>query len=363
MLPKTLVTGATGKTGSAVAAQLLEKGWPVRALVRTMDARAQRLQKLGAEVVTGDLFDPEQVLQALRGTQRAYYCSFIHPHMLQSASAFAIAAREAKLEALVSLGMWLASPSHPSLHTRHDWLMEQLFLGLSGIDYVRVNPGWFADNNLRVIAMAIHLGVFPWLGGEGKNAPPSNEDIARVAVAALMDPAKHAGKAYRPTGPELLSGDDMVRILSQVLQRKVRRVDLPWWMFERAARMQQVSAFQMLSLRDYVQDYRDGAFAVSAPTDHVLRVTGRPPESFATIAARYAALPENQNKLGTWLEFLRNPISPGYKLDRLDRELAAPVPPNRQFAMQNESWKYGHGVEFLRQAGEKSQELYQVRRR
>jgi uncharacterized protein YbjT (DUF2867 family) len=32
--PRILVTGATGKTGRAVVAQLLEKGWPVRALVR-----------------------------------------------------------------------------------------------------------------------------------------------------------------------------------------------------------------------------------------------------------------------------------------------------------------------------------------
>lgn len=32
-LPKILVTGATGKTGTAVVAQLLEKGYPVRAIV------------------------------------------------------------------------------------------------------------------------------------------------------------------------------------------------------------------------------------------------------------------------------------------------------------------------------------------
>ena len=32
--PKTLVTGATGKTGSAVVSELLAKGWSVSALVR-----------------------------------------------------------------------------------------------------------------------------------------------------------------------------------------------------------------------------------------------------------------------------------------------------------------------------------------
>ena len=55
--PKILVTGATGKTGSAVAARLLQKGWPVRAVVRKNDARSQKLQQAGAEVVIADMYD------------------------------------------------------------------------------------------------------------------------------------------------------------------------------------------------------------------------------------------------------------------------------------------------------------------
>jgi len=57
---------------------------------------------------------------------------------------------------------------------------------------------------LVTIGLAAHLGIFPWIYGDSRNAPPSNEDIARLAVAALMDPGRHAGKTYRPTGPELL---------------------------------------------------------------------------------------------------------------------------------------------------------------
>jgi len=64
---------------------------------------------------------------------------------------------------------------------------------------------------LETIGLAAHLGVFPWMYGNSRNAPPSNEDIARVAVEALMNPARHAGQSYRPTGPELLGADDMPR--------------------------------------------------------------------------------------------------------------------------------------------------------
>ena len=57
--PKILVTGATGKTGGQVAAQLLAAGYPVRAFVRHDDARSAALKAAGADVVVGDLADPQ----------------------------------------------------------------------------------------------------------------------------------------------------------------------------------------------------------------------------------------------------------------------------------------------------------------
>lgn len=142
--PTILVAGATGKTGGAVASELLQLGWPVRALVRVQDARSERLRAQGAEITVADLFDPEQLLEAMRGTARAYYCPPWHPYMLQSAAAFAAAARNARLEAVVGLSQWLASPSHPSLATRQSWLMETMFSVLPGVAHTIVNPGFFA---------------------------------------------------------------------------------------------------------------------------------------------------------------------------------------------------------------------------
>jgi NAD(P)H dehydrogenase (quinone) len=129
--------------------------------------------------------------------------------MIQSATVFAVAAQAAKLEAVVSLGQWLASPTHPSLATRQAWLMDQIFSMMRGVGHVKVNPGYFADNYLQMTVCAAHLGVFPDITGDSKDAPPSNEDIARVAAAVLLDPDKHAGKQYRPTGPALLSVSSM----------------------------------------------------------------------------------------------------------------------------------------------------------
>ena len=90
--PKILITGATGKTGTALVAELVKREWPVRAMVSREDGRSANLQRLGAEVVAADLYDPEQLMAAAKGTQRAYYLPLMRPYMIQAAAAFAVAA-------------------------------------------------------------------------------------------------------------------------------------------------------------------------------------------------------------------------------------------------------------------------------
>ena len=344
--PLILVTGATGKTGSAIVAQLLEQNWPVRALVHRRDARSERLHRLGAAIFVADMYDPDQMAEALRGVARVYYCPPIQPHMIQAATAFAVAARDAGLESVVHMSQWLSSPTHPSPMTRQTWLADRLLATIPDVSYTILNPGWFADNNLRVIGFAAHLGIFPVLTGDSRNAPPSNEDIARVAVAVLQDPVRHAGKRYRPTGPKLLSAHDMIAVLRAVLRRNVVPVPMPLWLLYKAGIMQGESKFAMASLRYYIEDHIQGAFEWNAPTGDVLQVTGRPAEDFETTVRRYAALPEAQRSLANTIreaaKFLRTPFAPGLNAKRYERELGLPQIGNPRFAMQDERWKSEH---------------------
>src|SRR5262249_8553558 len=99
--PRILVTGATGKTGSVVVSELLKAGYPVRALVRREDGRSAGLRAQGAEIAVADMSDVERVAGALTDVQRAYFCPPFDPYMIQGAVAFAVAAREARLEHIV----------------------------------------------------------------------------------------------------------------------------------------------------------------------------------------------------------------------------------------------------------------------
>ncbi len=68
---RTLVTGATGFTGSHLARTLLDRGEEVRVLARS-EKKAENLKKLGAEIILGDITDRESVLKAVRGTDRVF---------------------------------------------------------------------------------------------------------------------------------------------------------------------------------------------------------------------------------------------------------------------------------------------------
>ncbi len=346
--PRIIVTGATGKTGSLVVTDLLKAGYPVRALVRREDDRRNRLKAQGAEIAVADMSDVERIADALTDVQRAYYCPPIDPYMIQGAVAFAVAAKDAGLEHIVSLTQWLSSPSHPSLATRQHWLVDRLFSMTSGVAHTIVNPGFFADSYLVTIGSAAHLGIFPWMYGNSRNAPPSNEDIARVAVAALTDPARHAGKVYRPTGPELLGGDEMAHAIGRAVGRPVRAVPTPVWLFMKGARMAGMPIDVMSNVRHYVEDHRRGAFEMGAPTTDVLDVTSRPAEDFETIARRYAAQPRNhrnlKNRIRELAQFLIAPLRPGFDFARYDRELRRPFPSHPQFAPASEIWWREHGI-------------------
>jgi NAD(P)H dehydrogenase (quinone) len=346
--PRIIVTGATGKTGSVVVTELLKAGYPVRAMVHRDDGRSAQLKAQGAEISVADISDVERVADALRGVKRAYFCPPYDPYMIQGAVAFAIAAQEAHLEHIVSLTQWLASPSHPSLLTRQSWLVDRLFSMTAGVTHTIINPGFFADSYLVTIGLAAHFGVFPWMYGKSRNAPPSNEDIARVAAAVLMDPARHAGKSYRPTGPELLGAEDMAGAIGRAVGRSVRVVPTPTWLFMKTARMGGMPIDLMSNVRYYIDDHKRGAFELGAPTTDVLDVTGRPPEDFETIARRYASQPRNERTLGNWLrqfaQFMMAPLSPGFNFDRYSRELRRPLPLEPQFAPESNVWRREHGI-------------------
>jgi NAD(P)H dehydrogenase (quinone) len=286
--PRILVLTAAGRTGMPIVLQLLDEGFPVTAFVHQADQRSERLKAKGADIVVGSLTDINDMRTAMAEARRAYFCFPNEAGYLKAAAIFTVAAAEQNLETVVAMSQWLSNPNHPSVHTREVWLADRLFELLPGTAVTFINPGFFADNEMQVLPFAAQFGLLSLPYGSGKNAPPSNEDIARVVSEILARPEGHAGKTYRPTGPKLLSPQEIAAILGKVLGRKVTYRDTPVRMLSKMLR-DRLSLYNVAVYEQYVIDYQKSAFAVNAPTDVVRRITGKEAEDFETIARRYAA--------------------------------------------------------------------------
>jgi hypothetical protein len=268
--------------------------------------------------------------------------------MIQSAVAFAIAAKEARLEHVVEMSQWTSHRAHPANMTRQTWLVDQLFGMIPGVAHTVFNPGMFAHNFLRTIDFAALLGIYPVLSGKGKAAPISNEDMARVAAAILIDgPERHAGKSYRPTGPALLTGREMGAIVARAVGHPVLPISMPIWMLGKVAQQQGVDPYEIDSLRHYMQDMRKGTFSFEGGvTDVVEQLTGSPAEPFEVTARRYAALPFARptlgNRLKAFLNFNATPFYPGYNFASWDRKMAFPPATNPSLAIDDEVWRQSH---------------------
>lgn len=351
--PKILVTSAAGKTGRHVTKQLLQLGFPVRAFVRRRDARSDALVRAGAELFEGDQYSLTDMRRAMMGTRRAYQCAPTAPNGLHFNAVFTAAAHEASLEHVVTLGQWLTTADHPSLFTREVYISDLLIRMSPKFTVTSVNPGWFADNYLMVLDMAAHLGLFTMPLGPGHvktNAPPSNEDIASVAVAALSDPKAHAGKQYRPTGPELMSPDDIAAAMGRALGRKVRYMNISERMMTKALRALPPSNYSeaaVSQLAIYADEYRRGAFAVNAPTDDVEEVGGRTAESFESIVRRVVATrpdlrPNFLRRMGAAMNFMKILLTPALNVQKIqvDRDFVRISDP--KFSQDAAEWLKTH---------------------
>ena len=346
--PLVLIVGATGNTGSAAVKQLRAAQWPVRAAVRVADSRSARLSALGAEVVCADMFDAVAVAAAFRGVKRAYFVPPIHALAVHAAALFAHAARAETVEHVVLLSQWLAGASRPSLLSRQHVVMDDMFRSLEahGIGCTIVRPGFFADlPYVNLGRYAAQLGVLPLpVLGSARDAPPSVEDIARVVVAALRDPERHRGRDYRPTGPELLTVDQMVAIMSREFGRNVTHLHfMPRWLLHKAAIADGFSDFTAAQFGYYLDDLAAGGFAHGGPTGDVLEATGVAPESFEAVCRRYATQPSHKRTFGSvavaaWRFFIV-PFKRGLDVASYERQHELPRAPKPLLAGRDDAWK------------------------
>jgi NAD(P)H dehydrogenase (quinone) len=253
------------------------------------------------------------------------------------------------VEVVAVLSQWLVDATHLSIHAREKYLAGKIFEWAGDVGVITINPGWFADNYMAALEPISQFGLMALPLGDGLNAPPSNEDIASVIAGTLIDPLPWVGKAFRPTGPKLLSPDEIAAAFAKVLGRKVGYRDAPMNLFLKFGRSIGLSDFILTQLSFFLLDYQRGSFAVGAPTDVVREIGGREPEDFETIVRRYLARsPFSKRRMAlmaraAW-NMARAIATPVPDLKALALTLNIPSIPHASLAADSVSWRNSHAA-------------------
>ena len=217
-----------------VAEILISRGESVRAMARRDDGRFDALRELGAEIVAGDLTNPDDVLAAMSGINRVFFNMGVSADYLEGAAVVTALARDREdLEVLVNMSHMTvseipATSTAASRPQRLHWLTEHI-MNWSGIPVVHVRPTVFLDNPLFTILASQSVtkrGLLALPFGRGRTSPIAAIDVARVVATILADPA-HRRHAYDLTGPTVLDIDGLAEQYARALGRPVSGVDLP----------------------------------------------------------------------------------------------------------------------------------------
>jgi uncharacterized protein YbjT (DUF2867 family) len=216
-----LVAGATGNVGSEVVAQLLADGEPVRVFTRDAAKVAHWGNRI--EVATGDFRQADSFARAAAGAEALFV-------MTSGGDPAAFgrlieAAKGAGAGRVVFLSSLLASEPEFLVGKMHREMEEAITrAGLAG---TFVRPGAFMSNCLRWADSIRKDGVVYNPLGDGKAAPIAPEDIAAVAVKALIAKPQLPEQILEVTGGELLTVREQIDILARALGKPIRSVDIP----------------------------------------------------------------------------------------------------------------------------------------
>ncbi|MGC4747038.1 NAD(P)H-binding protein [Micromonospora sp. DT201] len=286
-----LVTGATGNVGRQVVAQLVRAGQPVRAMTRR--PQTSRLPD-SAEVVQGDFERPDTWPAALDGVQSVYLFPFVYAAPDHGFVDEAVKAGVTRfvVHSAAAAGFPPGTGGDGALgqhltEEREAHRGLELLVEASGAEWTHVRPGLLAANALQwadqIRAGRVVRGPYASAG-----YPLVHEaDVADVAVAALLTD-DHVGAAYTVTGPVKVSQAEQVTTIGAAIGVQVRFEELDpaearrQWL--RDGFDEETVDWMIALLADAV----DGTGALP-PTDTYLRVTERPPRTFAQWANDHAA--------------------------------------------------------------------------
>jgi uncharacterized protein YbjT (DUF2867 family) len=271
-LPRVLVLGATGKTGSRVVSTLRNRAISVRAAARS-----------GADIVF-DWSDRDSYAPAVESIDRVYLMApVLRTDFAADVSAFLDAAEAAGVEHVTFLSAYGMEHAPDHVATR---AVELDLIGRSRLHHTILRPAWFMQNFSETFLRPMN-GAIVVPTGDGAEAFIDVEDIAAVAANALADPTAHSGAAYSLTGPQALTVADAAAIISRATARPLVHQDLDREAWVAGVLATGIPAEYGAVLRQLTETIAAGNG--SQPNATVEQITGRPARTFDEFAQANAS--------------------------------------------------------------------------
>jgi len=220
-----LVAGATGRTGRLVVSNLLEQGYPVRALVRDMD-RGHEILGDGVEYAKGDVRDIDSLRAAMQGASSLIITIASSRKDPDNGPEFvdyggvknlAQAAADTGVQHVVLMSSAGVTHEDHVLNEMFDNVLIWKFKGeealrQSGVPYTIVRPQGLMDTPSSDTAVVFDQG-------DRSTGMIHREDVALVFIAALQVPAAR-NKTFEVFGSEKPVPNDWANLYSSLKSDK-----------------------------------------------------------------------------------------------------------------------------------------------
>jgi uncharacterized protein YbjT (DUF2867 family) len=206
-----VVTGASGRVGGLVAAELAKRGVPYRAVTRDIG----HVPDLGgAEIALAGYDRPDALADALAPGDRVFMVSMHEPpeRRLRLHRAFLDVAIERGVGRIVYLSFLGADPGATFVHARSHGATERM-LAESGIPFTAVRNGMYAD---EIATWFDAEGRITGPGGDGAVSLTYRPELAEAIAALLVDPAHDDRDVVTITAPEAVTLAALAALASDV---------------------------------------------------------------------------------------------------------------------------------------------------
>jgi NADH dehydrogenase len=228
-----LLTGATGEVGTALLRRLTATDEPVRCLVR--DPRRLGAERVRVQIALGDLADPPSFRNALRGVRTVVHLAASirdQPQgSIEELNGIATwrlvqAAERAGVEHFLFFSALSASIHDRTRFLRSKALAEEA-VRESSLKTTIFAPSIVYSPSDRYVTLLDRLSLLPVMFVPGRGTalyqPIWADDAADCVMAAMED----GGGRYELAGPDTLSHEAIVELVTRAAGRERPRVNVP----------------------------------------------------------------------------------------------------------------------------------------